>query len=53
MLCDMDVSFAFPRFLYKIAGEIGWRQMIKQNGGKGFGRYPRIKVNTGKEEKQA
>lgn len=28
------VSVAFPRFLYKIGAQIGWRQMIKKNGGK-------------------
>lgn len=28
------VSIAFPRFLYKMAAEAGWRQMIKRNGGK-------------------
>lgn len=28
------VSVAFPRFLYKIGAQIGWRQMIKANGGK-------------------
>ncbi len=28
------VSVAFPRFLYRIAAQIGWRQMIKANGGK-------------------
>lgn len=28
------VSIAFPRFLYKMAAQMGWRQMIKANGGK-------------------
>ncbi len=28
------VSVAFPRFLYKMGAQIGWRQMIKANGGK-------------------
>lgn len=28
------VSVAFPRFLYKIGAQVGWRQMIKANGGK-------------------
>lgn len=28
------VSIAFPRFLYKLAAQMGWRQMIKANGGK-------------------
>ena len=28
------VSVAFPRFLYKMAAQMGWRQMIKANGGK-------------------
>lgn len=28
------VSVAFPRFLYKLAAQTGWRQMIKASGGK-------------------
>lgn len=28
------VSVAFPRFLYKMAAQIGWRQLIRANGGK-------------------
>lgn len=28
------VSIAFPRFLYKMAAQMGWRQTIKKNGGK-------------------
>lgn len=28
------ISIAFPRFLYKIAAQIGWCQLIKANGGK-------------------
>ncbi len=28
------VSVAFPRFLYKMAGQMGWRHEIKANGGK-------------------
>ena len=28
------VSVAMPRFIYKLGGELGWRQMIKANGGK-------------------
>ena len=28
------VSVAFPRFLYKLGAHMGWRQMIKANGGK-------------------
>lgn len=28
------VSIAFPRFLYKMAAQMGWRQMIKANGGR-------------------
>lgn len=28
------VSVAFPRFLYQMGAQIGWRQMIKKNGGK-------------------
>lgn len=31
---NIYVSVAFPRFLYKMGAEIGWRQMIKANGGK-------------------
>ncbi len=31
---NIYVSVAFPRFLYKIGAQIGWRQMIKANGGK-------------------
>ncbi len=26
------VSVAFPCFLYKMGAQIGWRQMIKENG---------------------
>ena len=39
---DRYVSVAFPRFLYKMAGQMGWRQMIKANGGKAkdLGRQP-------------
>lgn len=28
------VSVAFPRFLYKMAAQMGWRQSIRANGGK-------------------
>ncbi|MDE6219041.1 MAG: NAD(P)H-dependent oxidoreductase [Lachnospiraceae bacterium] len=28
------VSIAFPRFLYQMAAQIGWRQRIRANGGK-------------------
>lgn len=28
------VALAFPRFLYKICAQMGWRQMIRANGGK-------------------
>ena len=28
------VTVAFPRFLYKLAAQTGWRKMIKDNGGK-------------------
>ena len=28
------VSVGFPRFLYKMAAQMGWRQLIKANGGK-------------------
>lgn len=31
---NVYVSVAFPRFLYKMGAQIGWRQMIKANGGK-------------------
>ena len=31
---NIYVSVAFPRFLYKMGAQIGWRQMIKANGGK-------------------
>lgn len=27
-------SVAFPRFMYKMAAQMGWRQMIRKNGGK-------------------
>lgn len=30
------VSVAFPRFLYKVAAQTGWRQMIRANGGKAW-----------------
>lgn len=30
---NVYVSVAFPRFLYKLAAQAGWRQMIKANGG--------------------
>lgn len=29
------VSVAFPRFLYKMAAQFGWRRLIKENGGHG------------------
>lgn len=28
------VSVAFPRFLYRMAAQMGWRRMIRANGGK-------------------
>lgn len=28
------VSVAFPRFLYKLAAQLGWRQMVKASGGR-------------------
>lgn len=31
---NIYVSVAMPRTLYKMAGQLGWRQMIKKNGGK-------------------
>lgn len=31
---NVYVTVAFPRFLYKMGAQIGWRQMIKANGGK-------------------
>lgn len=39
---NMYVSVAFPRFLYKMGAQIGWRQMIKANGGrsKDLGKTP-------------
>lgn len=39
---EQYVSVAFPRFLYKMAAQMGWRQMIKVNGGKAkdLGRQP-------------
>lgn len=38
------VSVAFPRFLYKLAAQTGWRQMMKANGGKArdLGKRPGI-----------
>lgn len=38
------VSVAFPRFLYKLAAQTGWRQVIKANGGKArdLGKRPEI-----------
>lgn len=38
------VSVAFPRFLYKLAAQTGWRQMMKANGGKArdLGKRPEI-----------
>lgn len=32
---ELYVTLAFPRFLYKLAGQMGWRQKLKANGGKG------------------
>ena len=39
---NLYVSVAFPRFLYKMAAQRGWRQMIKANGGntKDLGKCP-------------
>lgn len=36
------VSVAFPRFLYKLGAQMGWRQLIRANGGKvkDLGRRP-------------
>ncbi len=31
---NMYVSVAFPRFLYQMGAQIGWRQMVRANGGK-------------------
>lgn len=31
---DIYLSVDFPRWLYKIGAEMGWRQLIKKNGGK-------------------
>lgn len=38
------VSVAFPRFLYKLAAQTGWRQMMKANGGRvrDLGKKPEI-----------
>ncbi len=39
---NLYVSVAFPRFLYKLAAQMGWRQMIKASGGRArdLGRRP-------------
>lgn len=31
---DIYTSIGFPRLLYKVGAEMGWKQMIKANGGK-------------------
>lgn len=31
---NVYVTIAFPRVLYKLAAQLGWRQMVKANGGK-------------------
>ncbi|WP_310603674.1 hypothetical protein [Anaerosporobacter sp.] len=31
---NVYITIGFPRILYKMAAEIGWKQMIKANGGK-------------------
>lgn len=31
---NVCMSVAFPRFLYQMGAQIGWRQMIRANGGK-------------------
>lgn len=31
---DIYISVDFPRWLYKLGAEMGWKQMIKKNGGK-------------------
>lgn len=31
---NIYTNINFPRFLYKVAAEMGWRKMIKANGGK-------------------
>ena len=28
------LSIAFPRMLYRLAGQLGWRQQIRRNGGR-------------------
>lgn len=39
------ISVAFPRFLYKMGAQRGWRQLIKENGGnvKDLGKRPDFK----------
>lgn len=39
------VSVAFPRFLYKLAAQTGWRQMMKANGGKSRDLSNRPEIN--------
>lgn len=41
------ISVAFPRFLYKICAQMGWRQRIKANGGKvkDLGKMPEYNTN--------
>lgn len=31
---NIYVSVAMPRILYQMAAQLGWRQMVKHNGGK-------------------
>jgi len=40
---NIYVSVAIPRFLYQMGAQIGWRQMIKANGGKSkeLGKIPK------------
>ena len=33
-LDNQFVTVAFPKFLYKMGAQMGWRQMIRANGGK-------------------
>lgn len=35
----------FPRYLYKLAAEMGWRQMIRANGGKRKDLFRKVSIN--------
>lgn len=45
------VSVAFPRFLYKMAAQMGWRQMIRSNGGKMKDLGKGWKINNNHQER--